>query len=233
MLNLESIDAYYGNSHILQGLSLTVNEDEIVALVGRNGAGKTTTLRSVLGFVPRVEGRITFDGTDILAAPPERVFNLGISWIPERRRIFSNLTVAENLELGKKRGDSSSGGQRRVYGLFPRLEERRRQQAGTMSGGEQQMLAIGRALMSDPELILVDEPFEGLMPTLIPKIAAVFEELRAEGVTMIIADQKARETLDLADRVYVIEKGRIVFDDTPAALLDDEELKDQLLGVRQ
>jgi branched-chain amino acid transport system ATP-binding protein len=231
MLEIDSLHAYYGKSHVLEGLSLNVSSDEIVALMGRNGAGKTTTIRSILGFVPRVEGMIEFDGNSIIHEPPENVFNRGITWIPERRRIFSNLTVADNIRMGMT-PDTEIEQVKRVYDLFPRLDERRSQQAGTMSGGEQQMLAIARALTSDPDLLLVDEPFEGLMPTLIPEIAEVLGDLGSEGMAMLIADQKAKATLDLADRVYVIERGSIVVSDTPDRLREDDAIREQYLGVR-
>jgi branched-chain amino acid transport system ATP-binding protein len=231
MLEIDSLHAYYGKSHVLEGLSLNISSDEIVALMGRNGAGKTTTIRSILGFVPRVEGMIEFDGNSIIHEPPENVFNRGITWIPERRRIFSNLTVADNIRMGMT-PDTETEQVKRVYDLFPRLDERRSQQAGTMSGGEQQMLAIARALTSDPDLLLVDEPFEGLMPTLIPEIAEVLGDLGSEGMAMLIADQKAKATLDLADRVYVIERGSIVVSDTPDRLREDDAIREQYLGVR-
>lgn len=231
MLEIDSLHAYYGKSHVLEGLSLNVSSDEIVALMGRNGAGKTTTIRSILGFVPRVEGMIEFDSNSIIHEPPENVFNHGITWIPERRRIFSNLTVADNIRMGMT-PDTETEQVKRVYDLFPRLDERRSQQAGTMSGGEQQMLAIARALTSDPDLLLVDEPFEGLMPTLIPEIAEVLGDLGSEGMAMLIADQKAKATLDLADRVYVIERGSIVVSDTPDRLREDDAIREQYLGVR-
>jgi branched-chain amino acid transport system ATP-binding protein len=231
MLEIDSLHAYYGKSHVLEGLSLNVSSDEIVALMGRNGAGKTTTIRSILGFVPRVEGMIEFEGNSIIHESPENVFNRGITWIPERRRIFSNLTVADNIRMGMT-PDTETEQVKRVYDLFPRLDERRSQQAGTMSGGEQQMLAIARALTSDPDLLLVDEPFEGLMPTLIPEIAEVLGDLGSEGMAMLIADQKAKATLDLADRVYVIERGSIVVSDTPDRLREDDAIREQYLGVR-
>jgi len=231
MLEIDSLHAYYGKSHVIEGLSLNISSDEIVALMGRNGAGKTTTIRSILGFVPRVEGMIEFEGNSIIHEPPENVFNRGITWIPERRRIFSNLTVADNIRMGMT-PDTETEQVKRVYDLFPRLDERRSQQAGTMSGGEQQMLAIARALTSDPDLLLVDEPFEGLMPTLIPEIAEVLGDLGSEGMAMLIADQKAKATLDLADRVYVIERGSIVVSDTPDRLREDDAIREQYLGVR-
>jgi branched-chain amino acid transport system ATP-binding protein len=230
VLEIESLDAYYGKSHVLDELSLTVDSDEIVALMGRNGAGKTTTIRSVLGFVPRIKGAISFNGVSIIDEPPEQVFHHRIGWVPERRRTFSNLTVAENLRMGMTR--STDGNRiKRVYELFPRLDERRSQRAGTMSGGEQQMLAIGRALVSDPALLLIDEPFEGLMPTLVPQIADVLDDLRSEGVAMLIADQRSQATLNLADRVYVIERGSIVTTGTPEHIHEDETLREQYLGV--
>ncbi|MFC7157667.1 ABC transporter ATP-binding protein [Halomarina halobia] len=232
MLVLDSVNGYYGKSHILQDLSLEIKANEIIALLGRNGAGKTTTCRGIMGVLPRIEGRITMSGTDIIGLPPDKVYNHGIAWIPERRRIFANLTVAENLMMGLTEPDQREERFQEVFDLFPRLEERVDQQAGTMSGGEQQMLAIGRALVSHPDLVLVDEPFEGLMPSLVDDVADVLSELSQRDITMLIADQKTDETLELADRAYIIENGHIVHSDDAASIASDLTLQEEYLGVQ-
>lgn len=232
MLEIESVDGYYGKSHILKGLSLEVGDDEIVALLGRNGAGKTTTYRGIMGVLPRIEGRITMHGEDITGLPPDEVYNRNISWIPERRRIFANLDVQENLEMGLTDRSERESRFQEVFDLFPRLEERLDQQAGTLSGGEQQMLAIGRALVGHPDLILVDEPFEGLMPTLVDDVADALAKLAKGDVAMLIADQRTEETLELADSAYIIENGRIVHSDSAAGVASDGDLQEKYLGVQ-
>lgn len=232
MLELDSVNAYYGKSHILHDVSMRIDSNEIVALLGRNGAGKTTTCRSIIGVIPRIEGTITMNGENIAGLPPDKVYNHGIAWIPERRRIFANLTVTENLEMGLNDQSKREERFREVFDLFPRLEERTDQQGGTMSGGEQQMLAIGRALVSQPDLILVDEPFEGLMPMLVQDVADALEELAQKEIAMLIADQKTEETLRLADRASIIENGRIVHEDDAASIAENSALQEQYLGVK-
>jgi branched-chain amino acid transport system ATP-binding protein len=232
MLELDSVDGYYDKSHILKDLSLNVDSNEIVALLGRNGAGKTTTCRAIMGVLPRVEGRISMKGKDITGQTPDNVYKSGIAWIPERRRIFANLTVAENLEMGLTDHDQRESRFAEVFELFPRLEERLEQKGGTMSGGEQQMLAIGRALVSDPDLILVDEPFEGLMPSLVDDVADAVDELAQKDIAMIIADQQTDKALDLADRAYIIENGSIVHEDDAESVTGDQELLERYLGVQ-
>lgn len=232
MLELDSVDGYYDKSHILKDLSLNVDSNEIVALLGRNGAGKTTTCRAIMGVLPRVEGRISMKGKDITGQTPDNVYKSGIAWIPERRRIFANLTVAENLEMGLTDHDQRESRFAEVFELFPRLEERLEQKGGTMSGGEKQMLAIGRALVSDPDLILVDEPFEGLMPSLVDDVADAVDELAQKDIAMIIADQQTDKALDLADRAYIIENGSIVHQDDAESVTGDQELLERYLGVQ-
>jgi branched-chain amino acid transport system ATP-binding protein len=231
MLTLTDINAYYDKSHVLHDVSVDVGDDEIIALLGRNGAGKTTTIKSVMGVVPRVEGTITFDDTSLRELAPDEVFNRGISWIPERRRIFTNLTVRENLKMGEN-NETTEADYEEVFTLFPRLEERLEQRAGTMSGGEQQMLAVGRALLSDPDLLLVDEPFEGLMPTLVDEVVDVLAELKAQDRAMLITEQNTEKTLPLADRVYIINSGQIVFEGGSEELAADDELQKRYLGVQ-
>ncbi|MFO7926764.1 ABC transporter ATP-binding protein [Natronomonas sp.] len=232
MLKLRSVNGYYDKSHILKDVSLEVGSDEIVALLGRNGAGKTTTCRGIMGVLPRIEGQITMNGTDITGQSPDKIYQNGIAWIPERRRIFANLSVEENLEMGLTDQSQRKSRFQEVFDLFPRLEERLDQQGGTMSGGEQQMLAIGRALVADPDLLLVDEPFEGLMPSLVDDVADAVAKLSEKDIAMILADQKTDEALELADRAYIIENGQIVHEDDADSIGSDQELQEKYLGVQ-
>lgn len=232
LLELDDIHAYYGKSHILHGISLSVGDNEAVALLGRNGAGKTTTIQSVMGVTPRVEGDITLRGERITGKEPDGVFNSGISWIPEQRRIFSNLTVADNLRMGLKKGGRGEDPYERIYELFPRLEERTMQKAGTLSGGEQQMLTIARGLLSDPDILLIDEPFEGLMPKYVNNFADVIRELKEQNRAMLIASQKTQKVLELVDRVYLMEAGQIHYSGSAEDLADDEETQREYLGVQ-
>lgn len=231
MLTIDSLDAYYEQSHILRDVSLQVGSDQIVALLGRNGTGKTTTLRSIMGIAPpRTEGRIEFDGERIDARPSNDVFERGIAWVPEKRRIFSNLSVEENLKMGHG-PDTTEDQLDRVFDLFPRLNERLDQRAGTMSGGEQQMLTIGRAMLSDPDLLLIDEPLEGLMPSLVADVEDVLAELGRDDVSILLAEQRIETTLELADHAYILEKGQIVHDGSADELLNDEATQERHLGV--
>jgi len=233
LLDLEGVHAYYGKSHILSGISLSVGENEAVGLLGRNGAGKTTTIRSIMGVEPRVEGEISLRDERITGFPPNEIFKSGISWIPEERRVFTNLTVAENVRMGLNGdGRSRDNPYDRIFDLFPRLQERRNQKAGTLSGGEQQMLTIARGLLSEPDILLIDEPFEGLMPKYVNDFADVIRELKEDELAMLIASQKTNEVLDLIDRVYIIEAGQIRYSSTAEDLEDDEELQEEYLGVR-
>ena len=231
MLELQDIGAYYGKAQALHGLSFDVSPDEIVALLGRNGAGKTTTFRSIMGTGPRVEGTIRFNGENITGLPPEKVFDKGISWIPESQRIFPNLTVEENLKMGV-RGKRAPDNFEEIFELFPRLEERLNQRAGTMSGGERQMLALGRGLVSDPELLLVDEPFEGLMPILVDEVGETLDELAERELSMVITEQQTEAVLEIADRAVIIEKGEVTHVGDAAKLAADNELQERYLGVQ-
>ena len=234
MLSLNNVDAYYGKSHVLHEVSLEFGSNEIVALLGRNGAGKTTTIRSIMGLMPRVEGEILFKETSLVGMAPDKVFKKGISWVPEEQRIFVNLSVEENLKLGGlhsgKRGPEQY---EEVFELFPRLEERREQIARGLSGGERQMLALARALLCDPDLLLVDEPYEGLMPQLVDDVADVLDELSERDMSIFMTEQKMDDTLRLADRAYVMENGQIVYEGDANELLEDTELRERLLGVKR
>lgn len=231
MLRVRGIDAYYDRSHVLHDISLEVGDNQIVALLGRNGAGKSTTIKSIMGVSPpETTGDVEYNGHSLSGKPSDEVFGHRISWVPETRRVFPNLTVADNLTLGSNSDDPNFES---IYDLFPRLEERRNQKAGTLSGGEQQMLTIGRALISEPDLLLVDEPFEGLMPQLVTQFAATLRNLRERNLSMLIAEQRVELTLELADFVYIIDSGEIVFSDDPEVVLDDEELQERYLGVRE
>lgn len=232
MLELHDVDAYYGQSHVLRDLSIDIGDDEIVALLGRNGAGKSTTIRSVMRSGPRVTGEIRVDGTSVVDATPEQVFDLGVSWVPEERRVFPNLTVEENLRMGVRDSGAVPEAYEEVFDLFPRLQERLNQRAGTMSGGESQMLAIGRALVSSPRLLLVDEPFEGLMPKLVDEVVETIQTLADRELSMLIAEQRTDLTLEMADRAYVIEKGELQYAGDASTLAEDQELQETYLGVR-
>jgi len=231
LLAVEGIDTYYGHSHVLQDVSFTIEEGEVVTLVGRNGAGKTTTLRSIMGLTPPKRGTIRFDGREVQGRDPHEIRRLGVSWVPEDRRLFPTLRVSENLTLAANRGDNTD--LEPVYERFPRLDERREQAAGTMSGGEQQMLAIARALVGlDTDLLLLDEPSERLAPRIVDSVVDIVRELNEEGVTVLLVEQNADMALSLADRAYVIDGGSIVFDGPAAELEANRELMERYLGVR-
>jgi branched-chain amino acid transport system ATP-binding protein len=244
-LELEGVDAYYGESHILRAVSLSVEEGEICALLGRNGAGKTTTLRSIAGAKPPAvrDGRITFDGTEVTGRAAEDVSMGGISLVPEERRIFADLTVAENLHLADvARNRSNTFGRsirigrdgmttEEVFEFFPRLEERDSQKAGTLSGGEQQMLAIGRALKQTTELMMLDEPYEGLAPQIIEAVEHAIERISDAGTTLLLVEQNAVAAINIADRCYVIDQGEIVFEGSAEELREDDETRERYLGV--
>ena len=234
LLEIDDITLAYGRIQALHGISVEVNEGEIVALVGANGAGKTTTMRAVSGLRPIASGAIRFDGRDITKMRADKRVALGICQAPEGRGIFPGMTVLENLEMGAYiRRDTAAirHDLKRVYGLFPRLEERRRQTSGTLSGGEQQMLAVGRALMSRPKLLLLDEPSMGLAPILIQQIFTIISQINQPGTTILLVEQNAQQALSHAHRAYVLETGRIVKSGTGAELLGDPSVKDAYLGV--
>lgn len=230
-LRLEGLDAFYGKSHVLHGLSLEVRPGELVALLGRNGAGKTTTLKAILGLVRR-RGRVLVLGREATHLPPHRIALLGVGYVPEGRRIFPYLTAEENLRLalGKRPGPFDL---ERVYRLFPRLEERRGHLGRQLSGGEQEMLAIARALLLNPRLLLLDEPSQGLAPLVVRQVAEVLKGLKEEGVSLLLAEQNAHLALALADRVYVLDDGRVVYEGPAAELREDPERVRALTGVRR
>jgi branched-chain amino acid transport system ATP-binding protein len=228
LLEVDGVHTYYGDSHILHGVSLKVEPGEAVALLGRNGAGKTTMIRSIVGFTPPREGRIVFDGEPIHAWPPYRIARRGLALVPQGRRIFAPLTVRENLLLGARADGWTI---ERVFALFPRLRERQDQAGGTLSGGEQQMLAIGRALLTNGRLLLLDEPSEGLAPLIVREIGRIIEALRRERLSILLVEQNYHLALRVAARVYVMNKGQIVWEGTPAALEADEGVKRRYLGV--
>ncbi|WP_455818468.1 high-affinity branched-chain amino acid ABC transporter ATP-binding protein LivF [Pseudomonas cerasi] len=232
MLSLNNISAHYGKIQALHNVSLHINQGEIVTLIGANGAGKTTILGTLCGEPRATEGSITFDGKDITDWQTARIMREAIAIVPEGRRVFSRMTVDENLAMGGFFAERQQYQQRikRVYELFPRLYERRVQRAGTMSGGEQQMLAIGRALMSQPRLLLLDEPSLGLAPIIIQQIFDTIEQLRQEGMTIFLVEQNANQALKLADRGYVLENGHVVLEDTGEALLANEAVRSAYLG---
>ena len=228
MLDVEAIQTYYGDSHILQGVSVRVGAGEAVALLGRNGAGKTTLIRSVAGFTPPRYGRVLLDGEPVQAWPAHRIARRGLALVPQGRRIFSPLTVQENLTLGARGGEWTL---EHVYSLFPRLGERALQSGGTLSGGEQQMLAIGRALLTNGRMLVLDEPSEGLAPIVVREIGRIVSGLRSERLSILLVEQNYHLALRVADRVYVMNKGQIVWEGTPAALEADEDVKRRYLGV--
>jgi branched-chain amino acid transport system ATP-binding protein len=228
MLEVDGIHTYYGDSHILHGVSLRVAAGEAVALLGRNGAGKTTMIRSIVGFTPPRDGRIVFDGESIHRWPAHRIARRGLALVPQGRRIFAPLTVRENLMLGARAAGWSL---ERVFGLFPRLRERAEQLGGTLSGGEQQMLAIARALLTNGRLLLLDEPSEGLAPLIVREIGRVVKGLKGERLSILLVEQNYHLALQVADRVYVMNKGQIVYEGTPAGLEANEDVKRRYLGV--
>jgi branched-chain amino acid transport system ATP-binding protein len=229
MLELRGIQTYYGLAHILHGLSLGVGEGEVVALLGRNGAGKTTTLRSISGLTPPRAGEIRYKGRPITGLAPHRIARLGIALVPETRGIFSYLSARENLAIAER--SSSRWPLAAVLERFPRLKERLQSKGRDLSGGEQQMLAIARALLTGPELLLLDEPSQGLAPLIVNDVMSTIRELRAERVSMLLVEQNAELALRLADRVYVIDHGTVVFEGTPQALRADAQVAATYLGV--
>src|ERR671932_2493539 len=234
LLEVENIHSYYGSIHALRGISLMVEEGEVVTLIGSNGAGKTTTLRSIHGILPPREGKIVFRGEEIQGKPAHNMIKLGIAQSPEGRRIFSRMTVLENLEMGAySRSDRGNikADLDRVYGLFPRLRERVRQKGGTLSGGEQQMLAIGRALMARPKILLLDEPSMGLAPILVETIFNTVVEINRLGTTVLLVEQNALMALSIAHRGYVLETGTIVLSDTATNLQQNEQVQKAYLGI--
>lgn len=233
MLILKDLDVYYGVIHALKKVSLEVLQGEIVSLIGANGAGKTTTLKTISGLLGAKNGQILYKGKDITSLPPEQIVALGISQVPEGRRVFASMSVKENLELGaylRKDTKIIKSDMNKVYDRLPRLQERRKQLAGTLSGGEQQMLAIGRALMARPELLLMDEPSMGLAPLLVKEIFEIIREIHQQGTTILLVEQNAHMALSIADKGYVIETGEIVLKGEAGDLMKSEEVKKAYLG---
>jgi branched-chain amino acid transport system ATP-binding protein len=233
ILKLDNIHTYYGTIHALKGISLDVREREIVTLIGANGAGKSTTLRSINGLNHPREGTIQFQGKDITNEAPHEIVKMGISQSPEGRRVFSRMSVLENLEMGAYQREDKPGIREdlaRVYDLFPRLQERRTQKAGTLSGGEQQMLAIGRALMARPKLLLLDEPSMGLAPIFVDKIFEIIMEINSQGTPILLVEQNALMALDAASRGYVLETGQVALADDAKALRQNEQVRKTYLG---
>lgn len=233
LLAVEDLHAHYGKSHILHGVSLGVDTGEIVCLLGRNGVGKSTTLKTIMGLVEPSRGTVIFKGAPLVGLPPYRVARLGLGYVPEERRIFPTITVRENLLMGMKPGAAGDGGWtlERVYGFFPRLRERERQRAGTLSGGEQQMLTIGRTLMGNPDLLLVDEPTEGLAPMIVEQVERILGEIHRSGIPVLLVEQSMETALTLAQRAYVMSKGQIVFSGSVRELQDNEAVRKQYLEV--
>ncbi|ANI99188.1 ABC transporter ATP-binding protein [Polynucleobacter wuianus] len=234
MLHIENLNAWYDRSHVLQGISLEVNKGEIVTLMGRNGAGKTTTLRSLMGLLSKRQGKATIDGTSFLDLPAHERFHLGLAYVPEDRRIVPGLTVKENLELGviaqKNRGDMSALVDE-IAETFPRLKERLHQDGTSMSGGEQQMLAIARAMIAKPKVILLDEPSEGIMPVLVEEMFELFAKLKQQGLTILLVEQNVQQALKISDRAYILDQGEIVFHDTAQNLLNNDEIQQKYCAV--
>jgi len=234
LLAVEGLHAHYGKSHVLHGVSLGLEAGEIACLLGRNGVGKSTTLKSIMGLVAPSRGTVTFKGTSIAGLPPYRVARLGLGYVPEERRIFPTITVKENLLVGMKPGASPRDGGwtlERVYEFFPRLRERERQRAGTLSGGEQQMLTMGRTLMGNPQVLLVDEPTEGLAPQVVEQVERILGEIHRSGTPVLLVEQSMETALALAQRVYVMSKGQIVFSGTMKDLQANAEVRKQYLEV--
>ena len=233
MLEVSDIRTFYGNIEALKGVSLTVEEGECVTLIGSNGAGKSTTLRSISGLTPARQGQVVFEGKEITRTAPQDIVALGICQSPEGRKCFQRMTVRENLELGAylRRDANISGDLDRVFDLFPRLKEREKQKAGTMSGGEQQMLAIGRALMGSPRLLLLDEPSMGLAPILVDRIYETVREINKQGTTILLVEQNANYALDVSARGYVLETGKVALTDQSSALRSNEEVQKAYLGT--
>ncbi|MCR6736916.1 MAG: ABC transporter ATP-binding protein [Afipia sp.] len=234
MLETKDLHAWYGASHTLHGVSISVGQGEVVALVGRNGAGKTTTIRSIMGLMSKATGRVTFDGTDLMPLRSHQRFKLGLAYVPEERRIVPGLTVRENLQLGLVASDAGINERVAIDEIaesFPRLKERLDQEAVTMSGGEQQMLAIARATIAKPKMILLDEPSEGIMPVLVEEMGVLFRRLRDQGVTLLLVEQNVEWALRLADRAIVIDQGEVVYESSAAALLADKSIQERYCAV--
>lgn len=234
MLGIKDLHVFYGAIHALKGISLTVADGELVSLIGANGAGKTTTLHAISGLLPAASGSILLDGTDLQKVPANTIIGLGMAHVPEGRHVFARMTVEENLRMGAyilRDQKRISENLERVYGHFPRLKERRRQLAGTLSGGEQQMLSTGRALMTDPKIVLMDEPSMGLSPLLVKEIFSIIQELHKSGITILLVEQNAKMALAVSDRAYVLETGTISMEGPAAELAADDRVRKAYLGA--
>lgn len=234
MLQLENLNSWYGASHVLQDVGLEVKQGEIVCLIGRNGAGKTTTLKSIMGLLDKTRGSATFKGKEILNQPAHVRFALGLAYVPEDRRIVQGLSVRENLRLGLVSSPNRKNEVQliaEIAEIFPRLAERLDQEAVTMSGGEQQMLAIARAMIAKPDLIMLDEPSEGIMPVLVDEMFELFGKMKTQGTTILLVEQNVELALGIADRAYVLDQGAVVHQATAAALLADDEIKERYCSV--
>jgi branched-chain amino acid transport system ATP-binding protein len=231
MLEVREVETYYGKSYVLQGVSLDVPDRSLVAILGRNGVGKTTLIRSIMGLTPAAAGRIRFDGLDITGMPANLIARRGVAWVPQGRMIFPTLTVEENLTVGVHASPRGAWTLDRIYGLFPNLSTRAHHRGNELSGGEQQMLAIGRALMTNPKLLLLDEPSEGLAPMLVRQVAETIRRLRMEGMAILLVEQNLHLALEFADKVYIMIKGRVAYEGLPADVARDEQTKEQLLGI--
>ena len=233
MLEIKDIEVYYGMIQAIKGISFEVNEGEVIALIGANGAGKTTILHTITGLLSPKKGSVVFEGKDITKVPAHKIVSLGMAHVPEGRRVFAELSVYENLKMGaytRKDKEETAKTLEMVYKRFPRLEERKNQLAGTLSGGEQQMLAMGRALMSHPKIIVMDEPSMGLSPILVNEIFDIIQEVSAGGTTVLLVEQNAKKALSIADRAYVLETGKIVLEGDAEMLMNDDSVKKAYLG---
>jgi branched-chain amino acid transport system ATP-binding protein len=231
MLKIIDIHTYYGDSYVLQGISLKVAKGTVVALLGRNGVGKTTLVRSIVGFTPARRGQILFNGKDITRTPSYKIVRLHIGLVPQGRRIFPSLTVKENLEIASRRSGAQAWDFERIFGLFPHLKERQHHRGNELSGGEQQMLAIARALISNPLFLLMDEPTEGLAPVLVREVGEVVRRVKEEGLSIFLVEQNLSFAIRIADETHVMSKGKIVHSSTPAELWENQEVKEHYLGV--
>jgi branched-chain amino acid transport system ATP-binding protein len=233
VLRVDEINTFYGEAHILHDVHLEVMEGESVALLGRNGAGKTTTLRSILGLTPPKTGKVVFKGQEITGRPTNEIANLGMGWVPDNRRIFPTLSVKQNMEIARKKGSGThtEWDLERVYSHFPKLKDLRQQKGETLSGGEQQMLSIARTLMGNPDLILLDEPSEGLAPLMVREVMSIISELSSMRIAIVLVEQNSMLALKICPRVYVLDDGRNVHEGEAQGLMNDEGLKKQLLGI--
>ena len=234
MLEIKDLNVFYGAVHAIKGISLNVEQGELVSLIGANGAGKTTTLHAISGLIPAASGTIELDGHNLQKTPPDKIISLGLAHVPEGRHVFARMTVEENLRMGAyiiRDAQRINESLEKVYSHFPRLKERRRQLAGTLSGGEQQMLATGRALMTDPSIVLMDEPSMGLSPLLVKEIFAIIQQLHESGITILLVEQNAKMALAVSDRAYVLETGKISMSGKASELAEDDRVRKAYLGA--